>query len=107
MFDCVKVHFNLIIYYTLTETANNSLYMRSVRIISAKKPSYSLLCSETPDELPIGEQLRVMRLHAGLTIEQAAQAVEVGRRCVMNYELGKVKHMKKDTLAKLFELCGK
>lgn len=81
--------------------------MGSVRIISAKKSSYSLLCSETPDELPIGEQLRVMRLHAGLTIEQAAQAVEVGRRCVMNYELGKVKHMKKDTLAKLFELCGK
>lgn len=81
--------------------------MGSVRIISAKKSYYYLLCSETPDELPIGEQLRVMRMHAGLTIEQASQAVEVGRRCVMNYELDKVKHMKKDTLAKLFELCGK
>lgn len=78
-----------------------------MRIISAKKPSYSLLCSEDINNLSVGEQLRVMRLHAGLTIEQAAQAVGVERRCVMNYELGKVKHMKKDTIAKLFELYGK
>lgn len=81
--------------------------MGSVRIISAKKPSYSLLCSKTPDELPIGEQLRVMRLRAGLTIEQAAQAVGVGQRCVINYTLSKIKHLKKDMLAKRFELYGK
>ena len=48
-----------------------------------------------------------MRLRAGLTIEQAAQAVGVERRRVMNYELGKIKHMKKDTLAKLFKLYEK
>ena len=107
MLDFAKVHFNLIIYYTLTETANNSLYVGSVRIISAKKPSYSLLCSEDTDELTIEERLRVMRLRAGLTIEQAAQAVGVERRRVMNYELGKIKHMKKDTLAKLFKLYEK
>lgn len=107
MLDFAKVHFYLIIYNTLTETANTSLYAGSVRIISAKKPSYSLLCSETPNELPIGKRLRVMRLRAGLTIEQAAQTVGVGRRCVMNYELGKVKKMKKDTIEKLFKLYKK
>lgn len=75
-----------------------------MRIISAKKPAYSLLCSEDPDTLPINEQLRVKRLKAGLTIEQAAQAIGVERRRVMNYELGRVKHMKKDILTKLFKL---
>ena len=78
-----------------------------MRIISAKKPAYSLLCSEDTDTLSVGEQLRVMRLRAGLTIKQAAQAVEVERRCVMNYELGRVKHMKKDTLTKLLMLYEK
>ncbi|MBD5130925.1 MAG: helix-turn-helix domain-containing protein [Ruminococcaceae bacterium] len=78
-----------------------------MRIISAKKPSYSLLCSEDIDTLSIGERLRVMRLRAGLTIEQAAQAVGVERRCVMNYELGRVKHMKKDVLSKLYTLYEK
>lgn len=48
-----------------------------------------------------------MRLRAGYTIEQAALAVGVGRRCVMDYELGRVRGMKKGTVAKLAELYGK
>lgn len=79
----------------------------TVRIISAKKPAYSLLCSEDIDNLSIGEQLRFMRLRAGLTLEQAAQAVGVERRCIMNYELDRVKHMKRDILTKLFMLYEK
>ncbi|MCM1167073.1 MAG: helix-turn-helix domain-containing protein [Lachnospiraceae bacterium] len=75
-----------------------------MRIISAKKPAYSLLCSEDTGTLSVGEQLRVMRLRAGLTIEQAAQAVGVKRWSVMNYELGRVKRMKEDTIARLFKL---
>lgn len=78
-----------------------------MRIISAKKPAYSLLCSEDTDTLSIGEQLRVMRLRAELTIEKAAQAIGVERRCVMNYELDRVKHMKRDILTKLLMLYEK
>ncbi len=78
--------------------------MGYVRIISAKKPSYSLLCSENIEALPLGEQLRVMRLRTGLTIEQAAQATGVPRRRVMNYELGKVMRMKQDVISKLLKL---
>ena len=78
--------------------------MGKVRIISAKKPAYSLLCSTEADTLPINEQLRIKRLQAGLTIKQAAQAIGVERRRVMNYELGKVKRMKPNIVTKLLEL---
>lgn len=97
----------MVIYYTSTETKLAIQTACTVRIISAKKPAYSLLCSEDIDNLSVGEQLRVMRLRAGLTIKQAAQAVSVERRCDMNYELGKVKNMKSDILAKLFTLYEK
>lgn len=77
-----------------------------MRIISAKKPAFSLLCSADTDidTLPINEQLRVKRLKAGLTIEQAAHAIGVERRRVMNYELGKVKRMKPEVIARLLDM---
>ncbi len=78
--------------------------MGYARIISAKKPSYSLLCSENIEALPFGEQLRVMRLRTDLTIEQAARTIGVERRRVMNYELDKVKWMKHDVISKLLKL---
>lgn len=84
-----EIHFYLVIYYTLTEMYCNAVYAESVRIIPARKPEYTLFCTENTDDLTAGERLRVMRLRAGYTIEQAAQAVGVERRCVMNYELGK------------------
>ena len=94
----------MVSYYTLTEIKLATQTACTVRIISAKKPAYSLLCSEDPETLPINEQLRVKRLKAGLTIEQAAQAIGVERRRVMNYELGRVKRMKTDVVDKLFKL---
>ena len=63
-----------------------------------------MLCSEDNDDLTAGERLRVMRLRAGYTIEQAARAVGVGWRVIMNYELGKVKRRKQGILDKLFDL---
>lgn len=74
------------------------------RIISAKKPEYSLLCTEDYENLTAGERLRVMRLRAGYTIEQAARAIGVGRRVIMNYELSKVKRCKQRVLDELFNL---
>ena len=82
----------------------NAVYAGSVRIVTAKKPEYSMLCSEENDGLTAGERLRVMRLRAGYTIEQAARAVGVGWRVIMNYELGKVKRRKQGVLDKLFGL---
>lgn len=102
--DLAEVHFYLVSYYTQTETRLVAQTACTVRIISAKKPAYSLLCSEDIDTLPINEQLRVKRLKAGLTIEQAAQAIGVERRRVMNYELGKVKRMKPGVIARLLDL---
>ncbi len=45
-----------------------------------------------------------MRLRAGYTIEQAARAIGVERRVIMNYELSKVKLCKQSLLDKLFNL---
>lgn len=89
------------------ETLGEPLYAGSVNVIGTKNPADAVLCSLDFEKLTLGEQLRVLRLKAGLTIEQAARSVGVGRRCVMEYELGKVKHMKRDTDAKLFKLYKK
>lgn len=70
-------------------------------MISAKKPEYAPPCTRDTDSLAAGERLRAMRPRAGYTIEQAAQVVGVGRRCVMNYELDKTGGMKKDTVKEL------
>lgn len=102
-----EVHFYLVGYYTLAETLNEPLYAGSVAIIGTKYPADAVLCSSDFKKLTLGEQLRVLRLKAGLTIEQVARSVGVGRRCVMGYELGKVKHMKRDTVAKLLKLYKK
>lgn len=79
----------------------------SIRIIAAKKPRDSLLCAEKLDTLSIGERLRVLRLRAGLKIDEAAKAVGIDRGTLMNYELGRVGRMKRSFLDKLFLLYGK
>ena len=63
----------------------------SVRIVHGKNPGYSLLCAEATDELSNGQQLRVMRLRAGLTIREAANMVGICRHTLMNYESGRTK----------------
>ena len=107
-----EVHFNLVSYYTPTETlrkqdcgnlCDNSTAV-SIRIIAAKKPRDSLLCAENIDELSVGERLRVLRLRAGLKIDEAAKAVGIDRGTLMNYELGRVRRMKRSTLEKLERL---
>ena len=99
-------------YYTPTETLCEQDYGNfpqnstavSIRIIAAKKPRDSLLCAENIDALSIGERLRVLRLRAGLKIDEAAKAVGIDRGTIMNYELGRVGRMKRSTLVKLFDL---
>ena len=102
----------MVSYYTQTETLceqdygdipDNSTSV-SIRIIAAKKPRYSLLCAENIDSLSIGERLRVLRLRAGLKIDEAAKIVGIDRGTLMNYELGRVGRMKLTTLEKLFDL---
>ena len=115
MLDFAEIHFYLISYYTRTETHREricgTLYENptaiSIRIIAAKKPKHSLLCAENDDVLSVCERLRVLRLRAGLTIDEVAKAVGIGRRTLMNYELGRVGKMKQRTLEKLFELYQK
>lgn len=80
----------------------------SIRIIAAKKPQGSLLCAENIDALSMGERLRVLRLRAGLKIDEAAKAVGIDRGTLMNYELGRVGRMKRSTPKKpecLYKNC--
>lgn len=102
----------MVSYYTSTETlcerdcGDFPEYSTSVsiRIIAAKKPRDSLLCAENIDALSIGERLRVLRLRAGLKIDEAAKIVGIDRGTLMKYELGRVGRMKLTTLEKLFDL---
>ena len=57
-----------------------------MRVVRGKKPEYSLLCAEADDKLSDGQQLRVLRLRAELTIREAAEMVEICRHTLMNYE---------------------
>ena len=68
---------------------NCSFRCGSVRIVRGKKPEYSLLCAEADDKLSDGQQLRAMRLRAGLTIREEAEMVEICRHTLMNYESGR------------------
>ena len=79
---------------------NIAFWCGSVRIVSGKKPGYSLLCAKATDELSIGQRLRVMRLRAGLTIREAAETVGICRHTLMNYESGRSK-VKEEVLEKL------
>ena len=60
----------------------SAFWCGSVRVVGAKKPEDSLLCACDVDTLTDGERLKVLRLRAGLTIRQAAEAVGI----CMNYE---------------------
>ena len=62
-----------------------------MRVVRGKKPEYSLLCAEADDKLSDGQQLRALRLRAGLTIREAAEMVEICRHTLMNYESGRTK----------------
>ena len=74
----------------LAGNRRNSLFgCASVRVVRGKKPEYSLLCAEADDKLPDCQQLRVMRLRAGLSIREAAEMVEICRHTLMNYESGR------------------
>ena len=51
----------------------------SVKVVGAKKPEDSLLCACDGTTLTDGERLKALRLRAGLTIRQAAEAVGICR----------------------------
>ena len=74
-------HISIELYY--------AFWCGSVKVVRAKKPEDSLLCACDVDTLTDGERLKVLRLHAGLTIRQAAEAVGICRHTLMNYESGK------------------
>lgn len=67
----------------------SAFWCGSVKVVGAKKPEDSLLCACDVDTLTDGERLKVLRLRAGLTIRQAAEAVGICRHTLMNYESGK------------------
>ena len=74
-------HISIELYY--------AFWCGSVKVVGAKKAQDSLLCACDVDTLTDGERLKVLRLHAGLTIRQATEAVGICRHTLMNYESGK------------------
>ena len=91
--------------YISTRTYS-AFWCGSVKVVGAKKPEDSLLCACDMDTLTDGERLKVLRLHAGLTIRQAAEAVGICRHTLMNYESGrsKVKAEVRERLTKLYSV---
>jgi len=85
----------------------SAFWCGSVKVVGAKKPEDSLLCACDMDTLTDGERLKVLRLHAGLTIRQAAEAVGICRHTLMNYESGrsKVKAEVRERLVRLYSYC--
>ena len=91
--------------YISTRTYS-AFWCGSVKVVGAKKPEDSLLCACDMDTLTDGERLKVLRLHAGLTIRQAAETVGNCRHTLMNYESGRseVKPEVRERLAKLYSV---
>ena len=111
MLDLEKVHFYLVSNNTPAETIFSSenyspapVYGGAVRVVCCKFPQDSVICSEHSDSLTEGERLRVMRLCAGFTIDEAAGVIGVDRGTIMNYELDGFRRMKRETLHKLYKL---
>ena len=79
----------------------------SVRVVGAKKPEDSMLCACDVNTLTDCERLRVLRLRAGLTIRQAAEAVGNCQHTLMNYESGrsKVNPEVRERLVRLYLRC--
>ena len=92
--------------YISTRTYS-AFWCGSVKVVGAKKPEDSLLCACDMDTLTDGERLKVLRLHAGLTIRQAAEAVGICRHTLMNYESrrSKVKAAVRERLVRLYSYC--
>lgn len=90
-------------YYSCVDSA---FWCGYVRVVGAKKPEDSLLCACDTEELTNGERLRVLRLHAGLTIRQAAELVGICRHTLMNYESGraKVKPAVRERLVRIYSV---
>ena len=67
----------------------------------------SVLCLSKNRELSLGEQLKVMRLRSGLTINEAARLAGIDRCTLMNYEQGRTTRMKRRTVERLMEIYNK
>ena len=95
-----------ILPYISTELYS-AFWCGSVKVVGAKKPEDSLLCACDVDTLTDGERLRVLRLRAGLTIRQAAEAVGNCRHTLMNYECGRseVNPEVRERLVRLYLRC--
>ncbi|MGN0679134.1 MAG: helix-turn-helix domain-containing protein [Oscillospiraceae bacterium] len=63
-----------------------------------------MLCSTEYSTLTTGKQLRGMCLRSGLTLSEAAKIAEIGKRTLMNYELGRVKRMKPQVIERLIKI---
>ena len=85
----------------------SAFWCGSVRVVGAKKPEDSLLCACDVNTLTDGERLKMLRLRAGLTIRQAAEAVGNCRHTLMNYESGRseVKAAVRERLVRLYSRC--
>lgn len=84
----------------------SAFWCGSVRVVGAKKAQDFLLCACNDAALTDGERLKVLRLRAGLTIRQAAEAVGICRHTLMNYESGRseVKAEVRERLTKLYSV---
>ncbi len=112
-FSCIFDNIHTVIYMPPVETLPyistapySAFWCGTVKVVGAKKPEDSLLCACDGTTLTDGERLKVLRLRAGLTIRQAAEAVGICRHTLMNYESGRseVKPEVRERLTKLYSV---
>ena len=56
--------------------------------------------------MEVGEYIKTLRLNKGLTLEQVGDAVGVGKSTVRKWEVGNIKNMGRDKVAKLAAVLG-
>lgn len=80
----------------------------SIQIMSCKKNSYNLLYQNLSDQKTIGDKIRCVRLHAGLTIEQLAQIIKVDRTTLIRNETNGISEdfIKTNILLKIEDACS-
>ena len=80
----------------------------SYTFLNGKKYEYDLKYRDFDQQKTLGDKIRFVRLHAGLTKQQLADLVGVYKTCINDYELNyiDISFVKTDVLIKIEQACN-
>lgn len=98
------------ISYSLSRKRNIVYHIKcdSINFMRCKKSEYNILYRNFADQKTIGDKIRYVRLHAGLTKKQLADLIRVSVSCINDYELNYVSEalISIDLLYKIEDVCS-